>query len=79
MLFAVRERQLKTYLIQLARGPARGKWAFPGGLVRRGELLDDAARRELRTSTGLGQCYLEQLFSFGDPSRDPDSHVVSVA
>src|SRR5262250_3451479 len=79
VLFAVRERQLETYLVQLARGPARGKWAFPGGLVRRGELLDDAARRELRTSTGLGQCYLEQLFSFGDPSRDPDAHVVSVA
>ena len=79
MLFAVRERRLRTYLVQLARGPARGKWAFPGGLVRRGELLDDAARRELRTSTGLGQCYLEQLFSFGDPSRDPDAHVVSVA
>src|SRR5262249_48077817 len=79
VLFAVRERRLKTYLVQLARGPARGKWAFPGGLVRRGELLDDAARRELRASTGLSQCYLEQLFSFGDPSRDPDAHVVSVA
>jgi len=79
VLFAVQERRLKTYLVQLARGPARGKWAFPGGLVRRGELLDDAARRELRTSTGLGRCYLEQLFSFGDPSRDPDAHVVSVA
>lgn len=42
-------------------------------------MLDDAARRELRTSTGLADAYLEQLFSFGDPSRDPDAHVVSVA
>ena len=47
--------------------------------MRRGEMLDDAARRELQTSTGLSDAYLEQLFTFGDPSRDPDAHVVSVA
>jgi 8-oxo-dGTP diphosphatase len=65
--------------VQLRRGPLRGKWAFPGGLVRVGEMLDDAARRELRASTGLADAYLEQLFTFGDPSRDPRAHVVSVA
>jgi len=79
VLFAIHERRLKTYLVQLGRGPARGKWAFPGGLVRVGEMLDSAARRELHASTGLGDTYLEQLFTFGDPSRDPRSHVVSVA
>jgi len=79
VLFAIQDRRLKTYLVQLARGPNRGKWAFAGGLVRRGEMLDDAARRELRASTGLDDAYLEQLFTFGDPSRDPDAHVVSVA
>jgi len=47
--------------------------------VRVGELLDDAARRELHDSTGLRGAYLEQLFTFGDPSRDPRTHVVSVA
>ena len=44
-----------------------------------GELLDSAARRELHESTGLRSAYLEQLFTFGDPSRDPRGHVVSVA
>jgi 8-oxo-dGTP diphosphatase len=79
VLFVVDHGYLKTYLIQLKSGPLRGKWAFPGGLVRVGELLDDAARRELRSTTGLECTYLEQLFTFGDPSRDPRSHVVSVA
>jgi 8-oxo-dGTP diphosphatase len=79
VLFAVREDCLQTYLVELRRGPARGRWAFPGGLVRVGELLDDAARRELHESTGLRGAYLEQLFTFGDPSRDPRAHVVSVA
>jgi 8-oxo-dGTP diphosphatase len=79
VLFAVSEGRLRTYLVELREGPGRGRWAFPGGLVRVGELLDDAARRELKESTGLKGAYLEQLFTFGDPSRDPRTHVVSVA
>jgi 8-oxo-dGTP diphosphatase len=79
VLFAINEGRLQTYLVELVRGTGRGRWAFPGGLVRVGELLDDAARRELRESTGLTTAYLEQLFTFGDPSRDPRAHVVSVA
>ncbi len=79
VLFAINDGRLQTYLVELRRGPGRGRWAFPGGLVRVGELLDDAARRELHDSTGLGGAYLEQLFTFGDPSRDPRTHVVSVA
>jgi len=88
VLFAITERRLKSYLVPIARGPLRGKWAFPGGLVAEGELLDEAAWRELRSFTGLAahpmrdgadQIHLEQLFTFGDPSRDPNSHVVSVA
>ena len=47
--------------------------------MRVGELLDDAARRKLQEFTGVDGAYLEQLFTFGDPSRDPNSHVVSVA
>jgi 8-oxo-dGTP diphosphatase len=48
-------------------------------LVRVGELLDEAARRELSSTAGLGCAWMEQLFTFGDPSRDPRAHVVSVA
>ncbi len=79
VLFAIESGRLKCLLVQLHRGSLRGKWAFPGGLVRAGEQLDDAALRELRSTTGLGQAYLEQLFTFGDPHRDPRGHVVSVA
>lgn len=79
VLFASEDRRLKTYLVELRDGPSSGKWAFPGGLVRVGELLDDAARRELKESTGLARTYIEQLFTFGDPNRDPRTHVVSVA
>ncbi len=78
-LFTADGGRLVTYVVPLTRGPLNGKWAFPGGLVRTGEMLDDAARRELYAATGLCDAYLEQLFTFGDPSRDPVAHVVSVA
>jgi 8-oxo-dGTP diphosphatase len=79
VLFARSDGGVRSYLVPIKDGPLKGRWAFPGGLVRVGELLNDAARRQLQASTGLRQAYLEQLFTFGDPSRDPNSHVVSVA
>ena len=79
VVFAVESGGLKTYLVQLRRGAVRERWAFAGGLVRMGEMLDEAAHRELFASTGIREAYLEQLFTFGDPSRDPRAHVVSVA
>ncbi|MGH7838346.1 MAG: NUDIX hydrolase [Candidatus Binataceae bacterium] len=78
VLFAMREWRLKCYLVQLRSGPAAGRWAFPGRLIRVGELLDEAARGELELSTGIRASYLEQLRTFGDPTRDPQAHVVSV-
>jgi 8-oxo-dGTP diphosphatase len=79
VLLAFERGRLQCYLVQLKSGAVAGQWAFPGGLVQRGELLDDAARRELEAATGLRDAYAEQLFTFGEPSRDPGSHVVSVA
>ena len=79
VVFARSDGGVRCYLIPVKGGPLKDRWAFPGGLVRVGEMLDDAARRQLHSFTGLEEVYLEQLFTFGDPSRDPNSHVVSVA
>ena len=70
---------LKVLLIRRALEPFKGTWALPGGFVRVGESLDDAARRELAEETGLEKVYLEQLYTFGAADRDPREHVVSVA
>lgn len=56
-----------------------GHWALPGGFVDVGESLDDAVKRELREETGMTDVYLEQLYTFGDPDRDPREHVVDVS
>lgn len=71
--------RLLALLVKVKEGPFAGRWAFPGGRVPAAETLDEAARRELSSQTGLARVFLEQLYTFGDPGRDPGGRVVSVA
>jgi 8-oxo-dGTP diphosphatase len=73
------ERSLKVMLIERDLEPFAGVWAVPGGFVRAGESLEAAAERELREETGIREVFLEQLYTFGEPGRDPRGWVVSVA
>ena len=73
------EETLKVILIQRDVEPYEGGWAIPGGFVRRGETLMEAASRELEEETGIEDVFLEQLYTFGDPNRDPRGWIVSVA
>jgi 8-oxo-dGTP diphosphatase len=71
---------LSVLLIQRGVDPFKGAWALPGGFVQMTESLDEAAHRELVEETGLsGTSYLEQLYTFGRPERDPRTRVISVA
>jgi len=79
VLFGLDEGDLKVLLIQRKLKPFAGKWALPGGFVRVSETLDEAARRELAEEAGVGNVFLEQLYTFGDVQRDPRERVVSVA
>lgn len=82
VIFTADGRRLNCLLIQVKEGPFAGMWAFPGGLVRADEALDDAAWRELRERTGLRgpqRAYMEQLYTFGKPERDPATRAVSVS
>jgi len=79
VVFGLDAEGLKVLLIERAHPPFAGGWAIPGGFVHVGESLDAAAKRELREETGLENVYLEQLYTFGEPDRDPREHVVSVA
>jgi 8-oxo-dGTP diphosphatase len=75
----VRDATLHVLLARATGGPFAGAWALPGGLVRDAEPLDVAAARTLQDRTGLTEAYLEQLYTFGSPDRDPATRVVSVA
>lgn len=78
LIFSVLDGELKTLLIQRKHDPFKGMWAIPGGYVLKNETLEDAALRELSEETGVKDVYLEQLFTFGDPNRDPRGRVITV-
>lgn len=79
VVLTVDDQKLKVLLIQRGIAPFKGQFALPGGFVLANETLDAAAFRELSEETGTENVYLEQLYTFGDPKRDPRGRVVTVA
>ena len=73
------EQCLQVLLVQRKLAPFAGHWAIPGGFVRHNETLEHAAARELFEETGVRDVYLEQLYTFGDPGRDPRARVITIA
>lgn len=74
-------KDLKVLLIKRKYEPYKDQWAFCGGFCLESESLDDAIVREIyeETNIDISSSYLEQLYTFGSPNRDPRERVVSVA
>ncbi len=79
IVFGYHEKQLKVLLIRRQYAPYQGEWALPGGFVLPDETLEAAVQRELKEETAVEINYLEQLYTFGNPDRDPRQRVVTVA
>jgi 8-oxo-dGTP diphosphatase len=79
VLATVREHALRVLLVRRGEHPFKGAWALPGGFVEPAESLEEAGERVLRSKAGLSGVFLEQLYTFGSPSRDPRTRVISVA
>jgi 8-oxo-dGTP diphosphatase len=81
VIFSILDEQLKVLLVRRKSWPHEGMWAIPGGFVKMDESLEEAAYRELAEETGVtsSDVYLEQLYTFGEPDRDPRTRVITVA
>ena len=81
VIFSILDEQLKVLLIKRKGWPFEGMWAIPGGFVHMDESLEEGAYRELAEETNVtrDQIYIEQLYTFGEPERDPRTRVITVA
>ena len=73
VIFSVDTQQNRVLVLLVMRQdePFSGQWSLPGTLVRHGESLENAAHRILSEKIRANNLYLEQLYTFGGPGRDP--------
>lgn len=73
VIFSVDTAQNRLLVLLVLRhdNPFLGQWSLPGTLVRQGESLENAAYRILAEKIRVQNLYLEQLYTFGGPERDP--------
>jgi len=79
VVFSILQQTLKVLLVRRSGNPVNGVWALPGSLLGIDEDLDASAKRALADDTGVSGVFLEQLYSFGKPERNPQARVISVA
>lgn len=79
VILTIINNAIQVLLVKRMNEPFKDKWAIPGGYVRLSENLDQAALRVLKERTNVDNIYLEQLYTFGDPLRHPNSRVITCA
>jgi len=78
VIFTVNDDMLKVMLVKRADEPFADSWSIPGGFLKTSESLEDAALRVLKEKAGVENVYVEQLYTFGNPNRDPRARVITV-
>ncbi len=78
ILATIEDGALKVLLIEREGKPFQGIHALPGGYLLAGETAEIAAIRILEEKTGVKPSYLEQLYTFYTPGRDPRGPVFSI-
>ena len=74
------DKMMSILLVKRDDYPFKGKWCLPGGFLNPlGETLEECAKRILKKETNLQDIYLEQLYTFDNPKRDPRTRVVSTS
>jgi len=78
VLLTVAEDALKTLLVRRTAQPQQGLWALPGTFLKFDESPEEAAARALAAKAGIDNVFMEQLYTFGAPGRDPRTRVLSI-
>ena len=73
------EANLRVLLYKRETEPFEDYWCLPGGFLDIDELPEDNIRRKLFSKASVDSCWLEQLYTFCNPERDPRARVISIA
>ncbi len=86
VVFSIINKKLHCLLIKRGLSPFEGKWALPGGFLKRNESAEDAFKRELLEESGQSYKALNswrEFKSYSNPKRDPrnndDYQIISIA
>lgn len=73
------EKHFSVLLVKRDTYPFKDKWCLPGGFIKIDEDIEDAASRILKSEANIKDIYLEQLYTYGSPDRDPRMRVISTS
>ena len=73
------EKKLQVYLLKRQYPPFSNCFATPGTFIDLNYELSETMKYCVKNKIGLENFYMEQLFTFGDKSRDPRTRVLSVS
>lgn len=79
VVFGYKERTLSVLLLNRKEEPFKDRWTLPGAFLQMEERFRDTCSRVLSTKLGMNDVYLEQLYSFDEPDRDPRGRAIAVA
>jgi 8-oxo-dGTP diphosphatase len=79
VVFGYNSNELSVLLLNRKDEPFKDGWTLPGAFLQMEERFLDTCSRVLRTKLGMDKVYLEQLYSFDEPERDPRGRAISVA
>jgi ADP-ribose pyrophosphatase len=65
----------KILLVLRGKPPSENLWSIPGGRVKLGETLQEAAEREIKEETGLTICAREPIYTFDVVERDEKGRI----
>lgn len=78
VVFGYHDDTLSVLLLNRKEAPFQDCWTLPGGFLQMEETFRDTCSRILKTKAGMDDVFLEQLYSFDDPGRDPRGRVIAV-
>lgn len=78
VVFTIKDGVLSVLIIPRTNDPDIGMKALPGGFLQHNESSVEAAIRILKDKTGVTNVFLEQLYTFDEPKRDPRGRIIAI-